>query len=385
MKESRDHNWRNVMSLSPGFFDRRSNQITVFTPDRPHLPTKHVGHIDLNGQGVSALAITIIDHFLAPTRRGDDELAKIILTHLLYYFPHHPRLKDVPDFLTPAKYLQQLCLQPDLLTTLIELLSLTLKHIAIDYILTHPDNYHDLFNHPAKLLHAEALQNDRWGLNPWIVHALANSLPLNIILHETQDKKNIARRYSWSHQDTLSSQVIMHWQGNQCKISAHVEFSNWFKALTPLSIQIPPLSFEMITAFSKRAQEQTIQLEKRETRLLEKYHLIQQRLNNMITKQHLSETDVLTLYLQSFTPQQDALRFKRPMNTQYGSQYFFECLKSRHSNFAEETFAPIKQNTLLDGLTDALARAITLGDINDITQKMKHIEELPTQSKFSAF
>ncbi len=369
------------MSSNQVFFQKKVLRPPAVASEKTRLPLKSPGLIHTDGHGDLACAIMLIDRFLAPTLRSDDDLASILLSNLFHDVPNHPRPPGSPDFLTPSKYMQQLCLQQGNLGSLVESLALTLKCLAIDHILNNPRYYQALFNHPNKPLSGETLQRDSHALNPWIVHAISNVLPLEFVLLETQEKKSLAKRHDGPNSKASSPQVIMHWQGNTCVIAAHVMFSAWFDSINAKSLNVRPLSLEALASYSTRASEKSAILEKENRATLQKYHLTRHRLSGMIAKQNLSEKEVLSLYIHSLAQQNDSIARKKYLGTEHGNQHFFEHLQGQHPLFKNDSVNPPSTSGILNGLIDALARSITLGDMPDITQKMRHQETLDVPSK----
>ena len=369
------------MSSSPVFFQENILRPAAVASEKIGLPLKSPGLIHTDGRSDLACAIMLIDRFLAPTLGSDDDLASMLLSHVFHDAPNHPRPPGSPDFLTPSKYMQQVCLQHDNLGGLIESLSLTLKRLAIEHILNNQRYYHAFFNHSNQPLSGETLQRDNHRINPWLMRALSNILPLEFVLIETQDKKSLAKRHDGLNSKTSHPQVIMHWQGNRCVIAATVMFSSWFDSINVNSLNVPPLSQEAIASYSTRASEQIARLEKENHATLKKYHLTRHRLSSMIAKQDVSEQEVLSLYIHALAQQSDSIALKKHLGTEYGTQHFFERLQGQYPLFKTDSVNAVSPSGILDGLIDALARSITLGDMPDITQKMRHQETLDVPIK----
>ena len=365
------------MFSNSGFFQRSTLRVPALTIKQPPVSLKTPGTVYLNGQGGLACAVAIVDRFLAPTLRNEDNLAGTLLPHLFKNFPNYPRPEGSSEFLTPPKYMQQLCLQQDNLRTLLESLSFTLNRLAIEHMLNHPRYYQSLFNHPNKPFSISSLRDQLFLLNPWIIDALTTTLPLDLRLIETQEQKTLAKNHPEINNNVSHPPLIMHWQGDQCLIATSVEYSAWFSSLNSPSIKTPPLSTETIELYATRANEHVILLEKENQTTLQKYSTTQQRLKEMIIKQNLSEKDIRDIYIHSLIQDDDSViksSNKKQFNIEYGSQHIFERLQKNDIFFTRKPF----QNERMDGLVDALSRSIALGLMHDVTQKMRHHERPET-------
>ena len=317
------------------------------------------------GRGELAIAMIIIDRFLSPSVRAEDELAQNLLSklNLFHDYPKYPRPHAASEFLTPTKYMHQLCLEShrsDYLNQLIFSLSATLKRIAIDEIFTNLKYYQHMIVTLKKPLDKNLIQS-AYGLNALLSHALSRAIGLNLTQIETRGNKTLPKKTPSLSSNTPPPSLVIHWQDDCCYINAYVQFSDWFSNVNPEKIKSFLAAIEEKYTEVMQNETTTHDIEAHENQLRVQYEEIRLNLYNLIKNENLTDEQIKNLYIESLNQS----------NTEHGSQHFFEYLyRDKPINpraYAKEQ--ALYQTRVLDKIIDACAQRIVLGDMPNITSK----------------
>ena len=352
---------------------------TVFF-EQPKKNNKHHGlsqndankmvRLNLHGHAELTCATLLVNAYRDGLYHGQDLQSEQLLSHLFKSFPNQARPYNVPDFLTPSKYMQQLCIEQTQLhlgTTFIERLALMLKCMVIQTLLDNPSNYTSLYLNPLFPLSVRSVTENELGLNPWFLKALADALPIAVVQHEVIDNKPFPKKMIWPNKAAVQLRAYIQWEQSRCIVYGFAENKPWINSIQ----QNPPQPIALPSDFVQRATCHALDNQKKihdEARNnIERYHAIHERLSTMWAKNAVSEMQLSDLYIASLSENNAKLLKNSPFGTQALHQLTHNACHILRDTAHNQPHADFPKQ-----LIDAVTRGIWLGFIRDITLNMNH-------------
>ena len=355
------------MASSQSFFKPQQTKTTNHT-------TPSIFYMD--GRADVAVAVFLIDYLLTTTHQKNPHLPEILLKPLLKKLQEDTSLeKPSLGYLTPIKYLQHLCLTTNP-NHLVPALADVLNQLTLDYLRNHARAYTSAFlNTTPHTLSSENLKQNPSCLNPWIPSVISRLLKLPFYISETEANKTLPKTSPDSNNTSVPGTGIqLHWYGGQCFVSARIQLKSHFENLDHDL-------FPTRTAFIPEDITQHIQHVSQEAeRSTNAYNTTKNQLNKYFITEKTSTSMILNIYLNYLNQSKHTEHPSAYFDTTFGTQDFFQ-----HAPPPKAALAPSKKardNGLREGLINALARLLTLGEQLDmtatLTEKSEHTHATST-------
>ncbi|MDF1683821.1 MAG: hypothetical protein P1U36_04100 [Legionellaceae bacterium] len=308
--------------------------------------TNSPSNIHIDNRADFAVAIWLIDYLRTTTHQKNTCIPSIILEPLLHKLQENAAYENTSvGYLTPIKYLKQLCLETDP-NILVPALADVLNQLTLEYILNNPRGYTSYFlNITPHTLSQKNIERNTRCLNPLLPSIISRVFELPFYISTTSDKKTLPKKHPHSTPMLDSSTGIkLHWQNGYCLVSADIADISHFKSLDQTNI--PPTTPLHLNNIHRHVNH----LSQESTRSIEMYHTTKNKLAKYMTTEKKTYSDILKIYFEHLNRS-----IKQPskyFDTLDGTQAFY-------------------QNTATHGIThglkEAIARLLTLGEQLDLT------------------
>jgi len=314
--------------------------------------TKTSSNIHIDGRADFAVAIFLIDYLRTSTHQNNLSFPSIILELLMYKLQESAAYKK-PSIIysTPIHYLKQLCLDINP-TILVPALADVLNKYTLEDVLQNPRAYTSYFlNITPHTLSQENIENNVQCFNPFLPSIVSRLLNFPFYISITSGNKTLPKQHPHATSILTSNTGIqLHWQNGHCLVSANImDISHFEKLDINNFVPTTPLHLENIKQYVKHLDQEM-------TRSTKMCHTTKKILQKYMLTEKKTYTDMLEIYFNYLNRS-----IKKPskyFDTLYGTQ-------------------PLFRNTgthdVINGLIDALARLLTLGEPLDIT--INHIKK----------
>ena len=330
---------RQVMTRSPSFFKSlKKNAVENIT----NVPS----NIHIDNRADFAVAIFLIDYLRTTTHQKNQPLADTMLEPTLNKLQENNAYKKPSKgYLTPIKYLKELCLKTDP-NILVPAFADVLNQLTLEYILKNLRAYTSYFlNITSHTLSQQNIESNPQCLNPLIPSVISRLLELPFHISTTSDNKILPKKHPHSAPMLTSSTGIkLHWQNGRCLVSTDIADVAHFKNLDKIKFSpTTPLRLDNIEHYVKHLHQET-------RRSIEIYKTTQNNLTKYVITEKKTHSDMLKIYFDHLNRS-----IKNPSkyyDTTHGTQAFFH-------NTAT--------HSIPHGLIGAMTRLLTLGEQLDMT------------------
>jgi len=342
------------MTSRPSFFKPQQEKTVTHTT---HTPS----NICIDGRADFAVAIFLIDYLLTSTHQKNKHLADVLLKPLLKKLQETtPHGKPSIGYLTPIKYLQQLCLETNP-NRLVPAFADVLNQLTLNYLLKNSREYTSAFlGTSPHTLSEEQLENNPLCLNPWMPSVISRLLELPFHISETAESKTLQKKHPYPHlKSPASTGIKLHWHGEQCFVSAEIQVKVHFETLDQhlFSPRNPFLSTNTSQHIQYVSQEAS--------RSSEAYNTTKKQLTKYFETEKTSTPAVLKIYLNHLNQNKHLEQPSSYFDTTYGTQTLLN--HAAPKNYT--AFTPSRStsdNRLREKLIETLARLLTLGEQLDM-------------------
>jgi len=298
------------MTSSQSFFKPQQEKPVINMTNRP-------SNIYIDGRADIAVAVFLIAYILTTTHQKKQQLADILLKPLLNKLQENTSLeKPSMGYLTPIKYLQQLCLETDP-NSLVPALADVLNQLTLEHVLQNPCEFTRYFvDITPHTLSEENIENNPRCLNPLIPSVIARLLDLPFNISKTSDNKTLQKKHPHSN-STLepNTGIKLHWQGGECLASANIlgapHFKNMDKTL------FPPRA----VLLAENIQQQIRYVSQETLRSAENYDDTKNKLNKYLTKE---DVDARNIYFDYLNQPEHTEQPPAHLGTAHGTQDFYQ-------------------------------------------------------------
>lgn len=333
--------------------------------------------VDVGGRGdcgFRAIAAALIDKLLTKNNypihsrpRAVEDLFKMLLARHFKLFPmkHASGLKTVTERVrdlvdSPARMVDS----PAKMAEFIDKLAYTLRQIAVDEMVAHPEDYRGAFVDNAEgTTPAEMRQQSTW-IDETAIAALANALHVPITVKIVEPNKEIpAMKYHGKEASQGVGEVVIQLQAQHYipRVSQPERFQ--------LVANQPVPSLEPNHEQSKPDPEMPAilaRIEAEDKRLLAEFDYYKSLLTNMVQYGNLNREQLISMYVKGMGSS-DYLRGRiRQVGLEYGNEHFFaEIIAKSQSKPAIITLGQGSHETLvIQELVHAIARAVSIGQLD---------------------
>tara|TARA_R110002126_G_scaffold1051_1_gene6397 strand:- start:19094 stop:20137 length:1044 start_codon:yes stop_codon:yes gene_type:complete len=305
-------------------------------------------NIHVDGRADFAVAIWLIDHLQTTTHQKNKCLPNILLESLLNNLQENTaHQKPSVGYLTPIKYLKQLCLETDP-NILIPALADILNQQTLEYILKNSRAYTSYFlNITPHTLSQKNIERNARCLNPLLPSIISHLLALPFYISISSDNKTLPKKHPNSTPMLdRSTGIKLHWHNGQCFVSTYLTetSTSYFKNIDITKFK-PTAPLHL-----KNAQQHLKHLTQETTRSNDMYHATKTKLTKYMATEKKSHTDMLKIYFDHLNRS-----IKQPskfFDTLHGTQHFFQNTPTCGINH---------------GIEGAITRLLTLGEQLDMT------------------
>lgn len=355
--------------------------------------------IDVGGHGdcgFRAIAAALVDQLLTKNNfpvnarpRGIEDLFKRILARHFKLFPmkHASGLKTVTERVrdlvdSPARMVDS----PAKMAEFIDKLAYTLRQIAVDEMVTYPENYRGAFVDDTEgTSPAEMRQPSTW-IDETAIAALANALHIPVTVKIVEPNKEIpAMKYHGQAESQGVGEVVMQLQGQHYipRVSQPERFQ--LVANQP----VPPI--EPNPEQGKPDPEMPAilaRIEAEDNRLLAEFDYYKSLLSNMVQYGNLNKDQLISMYVKGLGSS-DYLRGRiRQVGLEYGNEHFFAEITARAQNrpaiigLSREA----NESQVMKELIHAIARAVSIGQLDSklVLDMIENDSQENTRSSISA-
>ncbi|MDX1836334.1 hypothetical protein DIZ81_02115 [Legionella taurinensis] len=355
--------------------------------------------VDVGGHGdcgFRAIAAALVDKLLTKNNfpmnarsRGIEDLFKRLLARHFKLFPmkHGSGLKTVTERVrdlvdSPARMVDS----PVKMAEFIDKLAYTLRQIAVDEMVTYPENYRGAFvDNTEGTSPAEMRQQSTW-IDETALAALANALHIPITVKMVEPNKEIpAMKYHGQAESQGVGEVVIQLQGQHYipRVSQPERFQ--LVANQP----VPPI--EPNPEQSKPDPEMPAilaRIEAEDKRLLAEFDYYKSLLANMVQYGNLNKDQLIAMYVKGLGSS-DYLRGRiRQVGLEYGNEHFFAEITSRAQNKPAIIALNRESNEsqVVNELIHAIARAVSIGQLDSklVLDMIENDNQENTRSSISA-
>lgn len=298
------------MASSQNFFKPQQEKTMMHT-------TNISSNIHINGRADIAVAVFLIDHLRTTTHQKKQQLADVLLKPLLNKLQENTSC-ETPSvgYLTPIKYLQQLCLETEP-NILVSALADVLSQLTLDYIRQNPREFAPYFlNITPHTLSEQNIESNPRCLNPMIPVVISHIIKLPFDIYETSDNKTLPKKYPHSNSiHKLNTSIKLHWQGGECLASVNILDTAHFKNIN--NTLFPPRT----PLIAKNIQQQKRYVLQEMARLTENYRDTKQNLNKYIKKENLN---MLKIYFDYLNQNKHTHQSPTDFGVTHGTQKFYQ-------------------------------------------------------------
>lgn len=303
-------------------------------------------NIHIDHRADFAMAIFVIDYVQTATHQKKPYISDSMLKLILHQLEKNKAYqKPSINYLTPMKYLKELCLKTDP-NILVPALAVIFNQWTLSYIFKNLRSYSSYFlNITPHTLSQKNIENNAQCLNPLMPSIISRLLELPFHISTTSDNKTLPKKHPHTAAELTSNTGIkLHWQNGHCLVSADIIGAPYFKNLD--KIHFPPTTPSQIGNIEHCIKH----LSQEVMRSIKIYNETKNTLSKYVTTEKKTHTDMLNYYFGHIN-----WSIKNPskyFDTTHGTQLFFKNLAS-------------------EGITHTLEAAITrllaLGEPLDIT------------------
>lgn len=330
--------------------------------------------VDMGGNGdcgFRSVAAGILDHLLSQKHISDDVMSRLVARHLLHFPAHSPK---VPGLTAPLECLTWM-INTIPMQLLVQSLAMTLRQLAVDELSQNPQKYRGAFVDEHEYTSPQRMRKPETWIDESSIAALANALRLPIDVAVVEKNKTLPLKLCYNETARSPAVKIQLQGGHYQPFLKHAErFSSVKMKLSQPEITRPlgdPSEDRSLTEILKIIAED-------DQRLQETFESSQARLATMFEAGELTQTQLLTLYVQAM-PTSDYLQGRvQYVGTEHGHQAFFDAIEQTKAGFSETTFSKSGyEEELTHALIHAISRAISIGHIDEETlfQRLEAMEQ----------
>jgi len=268
--------------------------------------------------------------------------------------------KPSAGYLTPIKYLKQLCLDTDP-NSLVPALVDVLNQITLNHILKNSRAYTSYFlNITPHTLSENNIQSNPQCLNPLLPSIISKLTNLPFYIATTSGNKTLPKQHPQLAPLLSSSTAIkLHWHNGHCLVSTDIMDGTYFKHFdTTNPPPTTPLRLDNLEHYIKHLKQET-------RRTNDVYHVTRNKLTKYMSTEKKTEGDLLSVYFDFLNKS-----FKQPSK-------YFDTLHGTQAFFRQAAASGIP-----DDLKGTITRLLTLGEQLDMTSNPNKLTAcLPSSSK----
>lgn len=363
------------MAASSGFFS--TNKIKLGSIAQVSKPARK--SIDVGGTGdcgFRSLAAGIVDNILSNKSRANQELISVLFERHFKYFPQP---QPVGRLLTPAERLEQIVRNPFDMAKFIVALAYTLRQIAVDEMVAHPEHYRGAFADINEQTAPAQMRLESTWIDESAIAAVSVALNLPIEVQVVAKNKELPMRLHYDNNSTIDkpapSAVVMQLQhGHYLPQVNHPERFATVKTLQATAVK-PMIASDKT---DPELSEILAKIDAEDKRLLAKFEEISHRLTAMVAANEVSKEDLLAIYVKGMKKSDYLQGRVKHVGIEHGNQRFFEALENSRQGVKLITLP--KENhdeQITKELVHAIARAISIGQLDSaaVFAQIDHDEE----------
>ncbi|KTC64748.1 Predicted cysteine protease (OTU family) (plasmid) [Legionella adelaidensis] len=325
-------------------------------------PAKVGAFVNVGGRGdcgFRSVAAGFLDNILARNRVRNDVITKVLNRHF-QYFPHHrPQRGTLKGELhTPAEIMQQV-INKVTLSELVQTLGYTLRQLAVDEFVVHPNKYRGAFVNDTEATHPAQMRQIHTYIDETAIAALAEVLNTPIEVKVVEAEKELPLKLKYNAEGENPAIVV------QLQNHHYVPKVVDVKRFTTVGLQASRAISPVNLANEEPSMEEILKLiASEDKRIHAEFQAHKNRLTTMVSAGELSKKDLLNLYVDGMR-NSDYLRGRtKYVGLEHGNQQFFNTLLTAQSEGVVAAKAGSYDRQVVDALIHGIARAISIGQMN---------------------
>ncbi len=351
------------MATTAGFFGTRATSGPQLTPKTKQ--DLRAIFVDVGGQGdcgFRALAAAIIDKALSDKLRSR-ELTKSLLQQHFNYFPEQQPLGHL---LTSTDQIELMSKTPFSMAKLIQTMAYTLRQIAVDEIVAHPEIYRGAFFDKNETMPTtpSAMRLETTWIDETAIAAIANALNLPVQVKVVNKGKELPLQLQYGKTDTAGSlrgkPVIIQLQDNH--YIPQVSQPERFEKVRTISVD--PLQPASIGNNDPEMEQILATIKAEDQRLLDEFEDTRTRLLAAVTAGEITQNGLLDIYVHGMQKSDYLQGRVKYVGIEHGNQHFFDAIEGKQHGRTIVTMPnEHHEEQMTRELIHAIARAVSIGQL----------------------
>lgn len=346
------------MTSNLSFSDRRFFKISPPENSLTFIQSAFFANTENNAASCFlAMAAGIIDNFLNHAKMKKDFINKMMLSHFRCFPQHRP---TIPGLISNSERMQEVIKQVPV-AELVGALAYTLRQLAVDEFCAQPTQYWHVFTSGQTPLTPQVLRNPATRINESALAALASALDLSVDVKVTAPGQELPLRRKY-HAVGATFKIFLQLH-DQC-YAPLVNHAQYFARLKTHPVNGPtPLRS---SAMAEQEIEQILHsINENNQHVLTDFARTKHQLEAMVNAGELNKNDLFTLYNSGITCLAAVENEINYAKTAQGSERFFTTMREAlHKPETAISSAYSYDAYIIDGLIEAIARAVSLGALN---------------------
>jgi hypothetical protein len=325
-----------------------------------NLFNKEAVFVDVGGTGdcgFRSVAAGLIDNFITHPSVFPVELLKQVLEAHFNYFPKHRT--DLPGLVKPSDRMNQLIINLSM-GELVQSMAYTLRQLAVGELCRHPELYRGAFVNGHEQTSPDEMRKPSTWIDESSIAALANvlNMPIEVIVAHREDALSMRLHYN-PQAENLSVAVKL--QG--CHYIPRVIASERFNRAKSQTVHLLPVVRES-TVNDPTLPEILERIAKDDRNLVRVFEDTSKNLALKVKMGDLSQDDLLTMYVNAMGDSDYLAGRVNYVGIEHGNQDFFNAVFQSQAGFKSSLQLTGTTDSLTDELVHALARAVSIGQMN---------------------
>ncbi|MBA2656694.1 MAG: hypothetical protein H0U70_06865 [Tatlockia sp.] len=260
--------------------------------------------------------------------------------------------------MTPTEHLYKLVETPQARAKFLHELAYALRQEAVTEICSNLEKYRGAFVDEHEGTSLEEMRKPTTYIDEVAMHALSVVTQVPIAVHVVESSQDIPLRLAYnSHY--AASPIVLKLQGKH--YVPRVSQPEFFEAV--VNQKIGALRPKVNKAFNDPAPKDIFaKIEKEDRRLQDEYERTSKRLFKMVELGELTLDKLVDIYVKNMGSSDYLQGRVKQVGIEHGNQYFFEKIQAAQQGLRSNS--PISDNFYLDELVHAIARALTLEQLD---------------------
>lgn len=341
--------------------------------------------VDVGGNGdcgFRSVAAGIINNALVHPQLNRKLLNQILNRHFRYFPWHRP--KSVNGLMTPNEVMNDLVACVDM-PELIKAMGYTLRQLAVDELVRHPEKYPGAFVENNEKTAPEMMRKPRTWIDESSIVALSNALNLPVKVNVMDWGKELASSHTYNGETgenpVTNPKIVMQLEGNHYMPQVPKDKVSLFKKkcwFFEKKIK-PPIS----DAASDKAMPAIMKIvNEEEQRIAQAFISIEKRLTAMMIADELNKDRLLEAYIKAMNTSDYLQTRTSYVNKARGDEFFSQALGFSTKDPENKKHSPqlSSDEELVVQLIDGLARELSVKSEEHVEE---FFEEISTPAKIS--